>query len=73
MQKWSYLYVSFYAYEGRLQSKNPVFASEEEMFSALGAEGWELVSVVPMIGSNTNFGGTYTAQVNFYFKRPVSD
>jgi len=43
----------------------------------LGFEGWELISVVPMVGSEKSFGMevsfTYTTKIIYYFKKELTE
>lgn len=49
----------------------------DRIMERLGSEGWELVSVVPMIGSEKpmllEMSMTYTSRVIYYFKREWTD
>jgi hypothetical protein len=42
-----------------------------EMLTALGQEGWELVSVLPVSNWVGNAAAGRTTQIQFFFKRPV--
>lgn len=70
-EQWEYmsLYVSnthMYAKQGEVNFKN-----HDKLFNEYGLQGWELVSVVPLIGSNMGNGHVYTSNLCYTFKRRV--
>lgn len=66
MAKWEYKV----AWWGTGRDDTSKYADQTEMLNARGAEGWELVSVVPSGVSPRNGGAT---GFNFYLKRSIED
>ena len=65
MQKWEYLFFRINAYEGKVADRDTAYQDRylHELLPELGAEGWELVSVVSL-------GGDFQ---KMFFKRPAAE
>ena len=44
-------------------------SSLEIQLNSLGNEGWELVNIIPIIGTTLTFSGSVTQRIYFIFKR----
>jgi hypothetical protein len=65
MQKWEHLFFRINAFEGKVEDPDSGYRGEylHVLFPKLGADGWELVNVVPLGDS----------LVTMFFKRPKSE
>lgn len=85
MQKWEYLRILLWRDKPRFsldftdwkfttpEGRDVDFKVFWDYVSALGAEGWELVSVVPFSWlTGREFAGT-TSGLYFFFKRPLKE
>ena len=43
----------------------------DEVLDEYGADGWELVSAVPVLGSTKRSGTSVTLGIRYVFKRPI--
>lgn len=71
MEKWEYKIISIVT-KGKELNKELDEGSLEIQLASLGKEGWELVNVVPIIGTTLTFSGSVTQKAYFIFKRKIS-
>ena len=70
-QQWEYM--SLYIRNSHAYAKQGEtnFNNHDKLFNDYGKQGWELVSVAPLIGSNPLNGRVFTSNLVFTFKRRI--
>jgi hypothetical protein len=74
MQKWEYKIIIRMFNKGKYEWSNPPNEkrSYEEFLNALGQEGWELISTLPVSVPNQAWDAGATKAIHYLLKRPVS-
>ena len=72
MQKWEYKTESMYVHKDPATHKPGQWVIPFDL-GKLGKEGWELINILPMSSYHTEGSSTYTSEIWFYYKRPISE
>ena len=71
-QQWEYMSLYIRNSHANAKQGKTNFNNHDKLFNDYGKQGWELVSVTPLVASNILNGRVYTSNMCYTFKRRKS-